>query len=72
MVICFTKIQAQILLELESFEVDMSYKRIKARDINEVVFATFHPKLNKSMYSALTGLDPFTNRLSHDSRSRIC
>lgn len=55
MVICFFKEQATIFAELESFEIDMSFKRVKSRDINEVVFATFHPKLNKSIAVPGTG-----------------
>ncbi|EAA67000.1 hypothetical protein AN8575.2 [Aspergillus nidulans FGSC A4] len=43
MVICAYREQIQLLAQLSSFEVDMSYKRIRTKDINEVLFATFLP-----------------------------
>lgn len=51
MVICCFQEAAQVLLSLESFEVDMTFKRIKDSSINEVVFAGFindHNKGNES------------------------
>ncbi|KMP09240.1 hypothetical protein CISG_04911 [Coccidioides immitis RMSCC 3703] len=41
MIICILKDQARLLSELNFFEVDMSYKRLKGSNLNEVVFATF-------------------------------
>lgn len=39
MVICFLKEQANLFVQQESFQVDMSFKRIQQRDLNEVIFA---------------------------------
>jgi hypothetical protein len=38
MIVCMFKEQAELLLTLSSFEIDMSYKRIKSSKMNEVVF----------------------------------
>jgi hypothetical protein len=51
LVVCLFKRQAQILFELTSFEVDMAFKRVRDGDINEIVFASFLPELNKSKYN---------------------
>ena len=48
MVICGYKEQIQLLSTLSSFEVDMSYKRLRSKDMNEVLFATFLPDQCKS------------------------
>ena len=49
MVICFFKKQAEILSSLESFEIDMSFKRVRRSNMNEVVFATYSYEQNKGM-----------------------
>jgi len=41
MIICFLKAQAEIFLQQKTFEVDMSYKRIRQKDMNEIIFAGF-------------------------------
>ncbi|KAN0067108.1 hypothetical protein V8E54_014755 [Elaphomyces granulatus] len=41
MIVCILKEQAELLLDMDFLEVDMSYKRIGKSDLNEVVFATF-------------------------------
>lgn len=46
MIICGFDQQIQFLASLPSFEVDMSYKRVKGA-FNEVIFATFLPDHNK-------------------------
>lgn len=48
MVICFYKRQAELLLEQISFEVDMSFKRIRQKNMNEIIFANFMPNHGKS------------------------
>lgn len=50
MVLCAYKEQIQLLAKLSSFEVDMSFKRIRSKDMNEVLFATFLPDQCKSKY----------------------
>jgi hypothetical protein len=50
MVLCGFKEQIELLSQLTSFEVDMSYKRIRSKDMNEVLFATFLPDQCKSKY----------------------
>jgi hypothetical protein len=50
MVLCAYKDQIQLLAKLSSFEVDMSFKRIRSKDMNEVLFATFLPDQSKSKY----------------------
>lgn len=47
MAVCFYTEAAKVLLNRDSFEIDMTFKRIKASKINEVVFAAFLPELNK-------------------------
>jgi hypothetical protein len=39
MIICLFKEQAQLLVKQKTFEVDMSFKRVFEKDINEVIFA---------------------------------
>ena len=51
MILCGFKDQIKLLNTLTSFEVDMSYKRIRQKGMNEVVFATFLPTHGKSKYS---------------------
>lgn len=46
MVICAFDEQIKLLASLTSFEVDMSYKRVKG-DFNEVIFATYLPDHGK-------------------------
>lgn len=48
MIICAHLSQIQLLTTLESFEIDMCYKRIKNKDFKEVTFATFLPDQGKS------------------------
>ena len=50
MVVCVLDTQIGILLSLDSFEVDISYKRLQGRKLNEVVFSTFLPEHGKSKY----------------------
>lgn len=50
MIICGFKEQIQLLNTLNSFEIDMSYKRIREKGMNEVVFATYLPSHGKSKY----------------------
>jgi hypothetical protein len=48
MILCAFKEQVQLLTQLTSFEVDMSYKRVRDKKINEVVFATYLHEHGKS------------------------
>ena len=48
MIICLFKAQAEIFLQQESFEVDMSFKRVRGRVYNEVIFAVYLEKHSKS------------------------
>ena len=41
MIICGLKEQITLLASLESFEIDMSYKRVRTDGLGEVIFATF-------------------------------
>lgn len=50
MIICAFKEQIQLLNSLNAFEIDMSYKRIREKKLNEVVFATYLPTHGKSKY----------------------
>ena len=47
MIVCFYKQQAKILMELPSFEVDMSFKRMKTKGLNEVALAAYIPEHGK-------------------------
>ncbi|BCR90382.1 uncharacterized protein ACHE_60268A [Aspergillus chevalieri] len=60
MLICALKEQLELLLTLKSFEVDMSYKRLKAAKLNEVVFTTYLPNHGK----IITLVRVFTNQES--------
>ena len=53
MIVCFFKQQAEILLDLNSFEVDMSFKRIKMKGLNEVVLAAYLVEHGKGKPSPL-------------------
>lgn len=44
------KEQIKLLTTLTSFEVDMSYKQIQQKGMNEVVFATYLSEHGKSKY----------------------
>ena len=48
MIVCFYKQQAEIFSRLSTFEVDMSFKRIRQKDLNEVIFAALIPSQGKS------------------------
>jgi len=50
MIICILKEQALLLRTFDSFEVDTSFKRLKRKDMKEVVFARFVKEQNKSKY----------------------
>ncbi|OQD70543.1 hypothetical protein PENANT_c255G11182 [Penicillium antarcticum] len=47
LVICQTREQAKIMRNSESFEVDMSFKRVKDSSIREVIFAKFVQNQNR-------------------------
>jgi hypothetical protein len=49
MIFCFFLQQAEILLNLSSFEVDMSFKRVKTKGLNEVVLASYIVEHGKGM-----------------------
>jgi hypothetical protein len=46
LIICFTDTMAQQLIQRDSFELDMSFKRV-AGPFNEVVFAAFDEQFNQ-------------------------
>jgi hypothetical protein len=50
MILCAFKEQIQVLNKLTSFEVDMSYKRIREKEMNEAVFATYLHSHGKSKF----------------------
>jgi hypothetical protein len=56
MIICFFKEQAKLLIDQISFEVDMSFKRIRQKDLNEIIFASYLEAHGKSMFQ--TPLEP--------------
>ena len=60
MILCGFRDQIEVLSSLQSFEVDMSYKRIRSKDMNEVLFATFLPEESKSECFS-TGCQPVTD-----------
>lgn len=41
MIICLHKVQAALFIRRRSFEVDMSFKRLRQDDLKEVTFAAF-------------------------------
>ncbi|KAF1808090.1 hypothetical protein P152DRAFT_256677 [Eremomyces bilateralis CBS 781.70] len=47
MIICFFQQQVKLLFQQDSFEVDMSFKRIRQKDINEIIFANLIPSHGK-------------------------
>lgn len=58
MILCAYKEQIMLLNKLTSFEVDMSYKRIRQKNMNEVVFATYLHEHGK----IITLMRVFTNQ----------
>lgn len=50
MILCAFKEQIKLLTTLTSFEVDMSYKRIRQKEMNEVIFATYLPEHGKGRH----------------------
>lgn len=51
MIFCLFREQAEMLIETESYEIDMSYKRVKDPGVNEVVFAKFIEQQSKGKSS---------------------
>lgn len=49
MIICFYTDGAHILLEQSDIEVDMSFKRIRQSDLNEILFAKFLESHDRGM-----------------------
>ena len=49
MIICFLQEQAKIFLAQTTFEVDMSFKRIVERNMNEIIFAVWLEEHGKSI-----------------------
>lgn len=50
MIFCAFKEQLEVFLTLKSVEIEMSFKRIRDRHINEIVFTTWLSDDNKSMF----------------------
>jgi hypothetical protein len=48
MVLCSYNEQIKLLAGLSLFEVDMSFKRIRLKDMNNILFAMFLPDQCKS------------------------
>jgi hypothetical protein len=48
MIICMFNGQANLLANADLYEVDMSFKRVKDKDMKEVVFAKFVPQIGRS------------------------
>ncbi|KAI2757724.1 hypothetical protein CBS147339_2395 [Penicillium roqueforti] len=63
-IFCALNEQLEILASLHSFEVDMSYKRVKGV-FNEVIFATFVPKHGKIMTLFRVFTDQETTKAYH-------
>ena len=51
-----SKEQAKIILSLSSFEIDMSFKRFKRKEIKELVIAIYQPEHDRSKYFFLSNL----------------
>lgn len=47
LIICAFQKQLELLSQQSSFQVDMSFKRLRSKHLNEVVFATFLPDQHK-------------------------
>lgn len=47
MIICLLTEQAYLFTKASSYEVDMSYKRVKDKGMKEVVFASFFPEIGR-------------------------
>jgi hypothetical protein len=72
MIICFYDEQAQILLGLTSFEIDMSFKRIKTKGLNEVVLASYMIEHGKGKSSNQEDIDNVLIMSSNDIGARVC
>ena len=53
MIICAFDAQARILANTLSYEVDMSFKRVKDKDMKEVVFAKHYQEIGKGKSKCL-------------------
>lgn len=53
MIICFFNQQAHMLLSLKIFEIDMSFKRIAIKNLNEIVFAVYSSTSEKEKLNSL-------------------
>ena len=51
MIIYFYKKQVKLLIFLNSFEIDMSLKRVRDNDLNKIIFAFFSKKQKKNNFS---------------------
>jgi hypothetical protein len=51
MIICFYVEAACILQEQEDLEIDMSFKRIRQSNMNEILFAKFLESHDRSKYT---------------------
>ena len=52
LIICFTDKMAQQLVQRDSFELDMSFKRV-AGSFNKVVFAAYDKTFNQHKYNII-------------------
>ena len=48
MIICFVRKQIKIFMTLNSFEMNMSFKRIRKTNMNEIVFVYYCDKQHKN------------------------
>lgn len=63
MIIYIHKVQAEMISQRKTFEVDMSYQRLRRKDLKEVTFAAFDEKEYKSK-NFNWFLNYFTNQFS--------
>lgn len=57
-IICILQDQAKLFQSLRSFEVDMSFKRVREGRFNEVIFAVFLEDHGKGKYNTSPALVP--------------
>lgn len=62
MAICLHKPQANMFFEQDTFEVDMSFQRLRRKDIKEVTFAGFMGREGRGMPTNLLHIET-ANRL---------
>lgn len=70
-IICITQAAAELMHSIDSFEVDMSFKRIKRRNAREIVVAKFIPEHRKIYTLARIYVESETREIYFDAFTQL-